>query len=407
TFITVQGEPRQQVHDPADFGFRVQYQDLRGQADAEPVCQATIQEDLTTAFDLRNGPLFKAKLLQLEEHRYTFILTLHHIVCDAWSMVVMLNEVLLLYRKYEKGEENPLPPLRIHYKDYAGWQNKLIQENSLHEHRNYWLNQFKGELPVLNLPIDFPRPPVKTYTCHSYTFALDTGVSAGLRELAQKYEVSLFSIVLASINVFLHKYTGADDIIIGSPSAARGHKDIEDQIGFYLNALAFRTRLDQADSFLDVLHKVKENVMKGIRYENYPFDLILDDLKIKRDFSRASFFDVGFTWLNRLGSKFLGAREDNGEEQLSFEIERVEGDFLSGKADLWFNGWENADEICLTLQFNTDLFKESTNYIMIEKFKTLMAEIVKDIHCPIPLLELELKEEKTLSTQAINIEFNF
>src|SRR5690606_11850040 len=203
-----------------------------------------------------------------------------------------IREMLLLYSAYSKSEQPSLAPLNIQYKDYACWQQEQLNGGTLALHKKYWLHQLQGQLPVLELPMDKSRPAVKTYNGNSIYKGLDSRLSDGLKTLCREQDATLFMGLLATVTTLLHHYSGQQDIIIGSPIAGRQHADLDDQIGFYLNTLALRLRLDEQSTFADLLQHAKQVTLDGYEHQAYPFDQLIEDLQLQRDMSRSPLFDV-------------------------------------------------------------------------------------------------------------------
>ena len=227
TFITVDGELKQRIRSFAESGFRVEEVDLRQERAWEEKAREYAQEESIRPFDLEQGPLLRCVLLELASERSIFLFTMHHIISDGWSMGVLIKEVLSLYEAYSSGRANPLLPLRIQYKDYTYWQNSQLTGEGLKVHRDYWLNQLSGDLPVLDLPTDHARPAIRTHNGSSVSFELDKDLSNSLESFNLRHGVSLFMTLLAGVKALLYRYTGQSDIVVGSPIAGRVHSDLE------------------------------------------------------------------------------------------------------------------------------------------------------------------------------------
>src|SRR5690606_4676853 len=202
--------------------------------------QQLIRQDFQRPFDLGTGPLLHATLYQLAENRWVFTYVMHHICSDGWSMGIFIRELLLLYNAYVKKQAPALPPLPVQYKDYACWQQQQLSGEKLQMHSSYWHTQLEGPLPVLELPLDRSRPPVKTYNGGTIYKHIPSQLSEKLKTRCREQDATLFMGLLAAVSALLHRYSGQEDIIIGSPIAGRQHADLENQIGFYLNTLALR-----------------------------------------------------------------------------------------------------------------------------------------------------------------------
>ncbi|WP_400193668.1 amino acid adenylation domain-containing protein [Hymenobacter sp. B81] len=349
-FPVIDGEPRQRVVPVADFGFALRYDDLRGHADAESEAARLARQDAETVFDLARGPLVKARLLQLADERSVFLLTLHHIVSDGWSTQVLFRDILTLYRAFSRGEASPLAPLPIQYKDVAAWQNQLLRSEAMQTHRAYWAQQFAGELPVLELPLDFARPKTADYAGDYRTLTLDPALSAELSRLAAERGVSLFMVLLAAVKTLLYRYTGQQDLIVGSPIAGREHADLENQVGFYVNTLAIRSQLSGPQSFDDYLQVVRERLLEGYQHQALPFDELIDQLNLSRDNGRSPLFDVLVVMQNN------GSERSDLFEQSELEAHPYSNENPVSKFDLTVDCCEEREGLVLGIEYRTSLF---------------------------------------------------
>ncbi|NIM15011.1 MAG: amino acid adenylation domain-containing protein [Candidatus Aminicenantes bacterium] len=371
-FIEVEGEPRQKVHEYNHERFRIEHIDLTGDRDVENRARAIADKEAITVFDLEKGPLVRLKLLYLEEYRYVLLFTMHHIIFDGWSRGVFVREIILLYNVYLEGKENPLPPLEIQYMDYSAWHNKLLKEGKLEDHQQYWWKRFKGDIPVLELPTDYPRPAVKTYNGRRLCFVLERMLGNSLKELSQSIGGSLFMVLLASVKVLLYRYTGQEDIVIGSPVAGRIHGDLENLVGFFLSMLPLRTQFSGEVGFREFLLRVKDTVLGAFEHQVYPFDCLVDDLQIERDFSRSPLFDVMLVLQNT--EKGI----EGGEKMKGVHVRGFFADFPLSKHDITFTFEEAEEEILLFIEYNTDLFGQSRVEQMAAHYKGIITSILKD-----------------------------
>jgi non-ribosomal peptide synthetase component F/acyl carrier protein len=307
------------------------------------------------------------------------------------------------YNSYVTGGRLELPALRIQYKDFAAWQQKQlgIEDKDGTEgtegaavHRSYWLEQLGGELPVLELPADKVRPPVLTHNGYGVSTVISRELEEGLRALCQRENGTLFMGLLGALEVLLYRYTGQEDIIIGSPVAGREHAELENQIGFYLNTLALRTRFSGDESWTALLARVREMTLSAYEHQMYPFDRLAGELDLKRDMSRSALFDVFLNLENmadRTGVTQGVVRETvrsmGGEEIVEM------GPAIS-KFDLLFNLFEEKEGLSLYLEFNRDIYSLSTIERMIMHYKQLLRSIVAEPGKPISQLEYLLAEER-------------
>ncbi|MBD0259521.1 MAG: AMP-binding protein, partial [Cytophagales bacterium] len=393
TFKVVDGEPRQCIRRADEIGFAVAYTDLSADPEKEARAEHLARQQASAGFDLETGPLLQPSLIKVGDEKYFFVFNLHHIISDGWSSQVLVNELISLYEAYRKGEPNPLPALKIHYKDYAAWQNRQLQEEGHGEHQAYWLQQFAGEVPVLEMPADFTRPPVKSYAGNRIPFLLGNAERQGLRKIAQEHGATMFMVLLAAVKALLYRYTGQEDIVVGSPVAGRAHADLENQIGFYLNTLALRTAFDGKESFGKLLEKVKKSTLDGFAHQVYPIDKLVDELNLTRDVSRSPLFDVMVTLQNTDVEK---AKVLEG-----LTIGGMPLGMTTSKFDLTFDFWETEDGLLLYAEYNTDLFLESRIRRLFTHYKGIVSAIIRDATVPVRHLDyIPAPEKQQLLPQA-------
>ncbi|MVT11422.1 non-ribosomal peptide synthetase [Chitinophaga tropicalis] len=390
---TEAGEIRQFILQPEMAGISLAYNDLRDAADTERQAERQVQKMLAAPFDLAQGPLLRAGLYRVAGNKWFFGYVMHHIISDGWSMNILMNELLQCYNAACKEQEAALPHLNIQYKDYAVWQQEQLAGDILNGHRAWWLEQFKGELPVLELPADRPRPVIKTY--HGGTVHKEIGKepTRQLRRIVQEESSTLFMGILAAVNVLLHRYSGQDDIIIGSPIAGRTHDDLKDQIGFYVNTLALRTRFSKEDSYLGLLSAVKQATLGAYEHQVYPFDELVDELRLQRDTSRSPLFDVMVMLQNN------EAGNSGAEQGMEHVIVRQYGNTeeIVSKFDLTFNFVEAGDTLQIDIEYNRDIYEADTVARMANHLEQLFTAVTANPHQPVSQLNyLDHAEQEQL-----------
>jgi amino acid adenylation domain-containing protein len=393
-----QGEIRQCIISAADTGFRIGYHDLREQKEEEKKLKELIQNELIRPFDLATGPLLSANIYQVENNKWVFTYIMHHIISDGWSVRILIKELLLFYSTYIKGEGNPIAPLRIQYRDYAAWQQEQLSGETLNEHKVYWLKQFSGVIPVLELLGDKIRPAVRTYNGGTISKRFNTLISKGIKSLIHEEGSTLFMGLLAVVKTLLYRYTGQEDIIIGSPIAGREHIDLEDQIGFYTNTLALRTSFKGTDSYNGLLKNVKQVILEAYQHQTYPFDDLVDDLHLERDRSRHPIFDVMVVLQNTEINTNLD-QEALGELKV---CEYEEAKNLTSKFDLLFNFIETGEGLYVDIEYNSDIYTNDTAERLGDHLGQLLEVITEHPDTPINQLEFLSRKEK----QKLLVEFN-
>ncbi len=347
-----QGEARQFIQSPDASGFAIRHCDLRQEADKETVLKLRVRQECVKPFNLAEGPLMRAILFRIEDKKWLFTCVMHHIISDGWSMHIVKRELLQQYHAFISGETDPLPPLRIQYKDYAVWQQEIFSRGALNEHKTWWLKQFEGELPVLQLRGHFTRPMLKTYNGEAICVVIDPETTKGFKQLIQKRNATLFMGLLGVVAVLLNAYSDQEDIIIGTPIIGREHMDLENQIGFFLNTLPLRIRFTGEESYDGLLEKIRRTTLDAFEHQIYPFDRLVDELHLHRDISRNPLFDVLVILQNtKIGHD--AHRQNNESLRVSGYGDRP---ILTSKLDLTFDFNETAGGIQLSLVYNSDIY---------------------------------------------------
>ncbi len=365
-FVTVNGDPRQKIRAIPEI--EIAELDLRDAENKEESAKDYARKEANRPFDLEKGPLLRITILRLADDSHLLLLNIHHIICDGWSVVLFENEILTLYKSFTERHEANLSPLKIQYKDYAAWHNRLLDSENIRVFQEYWHKKLSGELPVLNLPTDYPRPPALTYKGNTETHLLSAEFSASLGQFCREKEVSLFMMLLAGAKVLLYRYTGQDDIIIGSPIAGRIHPDLENQIGFFVNTLALRNTVVGSESFMTLLSQVKQTTLEAYQHQIYPFDKLVE-LDVQRDISRSPIFDVMLVLQN---TDEINADLQNAELR-PFVYETGVSQF-----DLTLIFMEDEGRLRLDMNYNSDLFAKETILRMGRHFEEVLKSILSD-----------------------------
>ncbi|WP_149096475.1 non-ribosomal peptide synthetase, partial [Paenibacillus terrae] len=378
-FEIVQGEAIQRIYESVDFA--VEYRHA-SEEEAPEVVQAFIRP-----FDLAKPPLLRAELVELAAERYLLMFDMHHIVSDGVSMDVLVEELVRLY-----GGES-LEPLRIQYKDYAVWQQSDEQKVQLKREEAYWLDRYRGELPVLEMPTDYPRPAVQSFEGQTLTSFVDEATNEGLKQLAAQRGTTLYMVLLAAYTVLLHKYTGQDDLIVGTSIAGRTHGDTQPLIGMFVNTLALRNYPASEKTFLSYLEEVKETTLGAYEHQNYPFEELVDKVQVSRDLSRNPLFDTMFSLQNL---------EDKEFELEGLKLSPYPSEYGTAKFDLSVDVTEENGGLECSFEFATALYKESTIRRLSTHFGHLLAAIVSRPDAKIAELNLLTAEEKEQILGAFN-----
>jgi amino acid adenylation domain-containing protein/non-ribosomal peptide synthase protein (TIGR01720 family) len=369
--------------------------DLGGLAPAERETEALrlAREEARKPFELARGPLLRAVLLKLDAQAHLLVVAVHHIVFDGWSMSVMIRELSALYTSFSKGQLPALPELPIQYADYAGWQRGWLQGQALENQLAWWRRQLEGASRALELPTDHPRPPTQSFRGATLPVRLSRELSEALEALSQREGVTPFMTLLAAFQTLLHRYSGQDDISVGSPIAGRDRAALEGLIGFFVNTLVHRTRLSGNPTFRELLGRVKEAALGAYAHQDLPFEKLVEELNPERDLSRSPLFQVRFTY-----------RTDPLPELKlpGLAVRALELESLTSKFDLGLTLMETADGFTGTLEYSTDLFEAPTLARMMEHLRTLLEAIVVDPGQRLSELPLLSPEER----QRVLVEWN-
>ena len=292
-FVAVDGVPHQ-VMAPADVGFALTEKDLShlAHAERERTAAAEAAESASAPFDLATGPLIRGRLLRLSQEEHVLLIAQHHLVSDGWSVGVMVREVAMLYAAFSTGKADPLPALEFQYADYAAWQRQWLQGEELERQIDFWRGHLRGAPPLLTLPTDRARPSMPGYQGGMVRLDISPELTARLRALSQRHGVTLFMTLMAGWSVLLARLSGQQDVVIGTPVANRQRREMESVIGFFVNTLALRVRLDDNPSVRDLLAQVKASALAAFSHQELPFDQVVEALHPVRSLSYSPLFQV-------------------------------------------------------------------------------------------------------------------
>ncbi|MGZ3460140.1 MAG: condensation domain-containing protein, partial [Archangium sp.] len=324
-------------------------------------------EEAVRPFDLARGPLMRTTLLRLSERDHVLLLTMHHIVSDGWSTGVLIRELAAQYEAAVSGQPSALPALPVQYADYAAWQRGWLQGPALETQLAYWRQHLSGVPRALELPTDKPRPAVQTHRGASLPVQLPRELSEALSALARREGVTPFMVLLAAWQLLLSRYSGQDDISVGSPIAGRTQGETEGLIGFFINTLVLRTRLDGDPTFRELLARVRESALGAYAHQEVPFERLVEELKPERDLSRTPLFQVMFTLQNTPRQELLLP---------GLSLRGIDPDILTAKFELTLTLTDTPDGFSGTLNYKTDLFEPATIARMAEHLRALLEGIV-------------------------------
>ncbi|NOU89219.1 amino acid adenylation domain-containing protein [Paenibacillus sp. LMG 31460] len=371
SFDTVDGEPVQIVHPQVELRIPVK--------EANEEDAAEMLNDFIHPFNLSKAPLLRVELIRFAAERHLFLFDLHHIISDGTSMGLIVKEFMLLY------QGNYLPELAIQYKDFSIWQHEWFGSEVMKRQETFWVEMFGGDVPVLEIPTDYPRPPIQSFEGDKVIVHTGKELKEALRRLASESGTTLFMVMLAAYNVLLAKYTGQEDIVVGTPIAGRSHPDLQSIIGMFVGTLALRNRVDGKLPFAEFLAQVKMNMLHVYDNQDYPFETLVEQVDVRRDMSRNPLFDTMFVLQN-------------------IELEAMVLDGLSispglldnpiAKFDLTIEAREDEEGIELCFVYRTKLFKQETVKCMADHFLNILHTAVANPYQTISHMDMLSEAEK-------------
>ncbi|WP_292804315.1 non-ribosomal peptide synthetase [Nostoc sp. NMS7] len=392
-FIKVDGKPTQVIQIQANWKVSIVDFKYLSTTEQEIAIQKLAQQQAIQPFNLATEPLVKATLLVLSQTENALLVCMHHIVFDGWSVGVFVQELAALYNAYSQGQPSPLAPLPIQYADFAIWQRNWLQGDVLQSQLSYWQQQLANAPALLSLPTDRPRPSVQTDNGAYQQFALSKELTSGLTQLSQQQGVTLFMTLLAAFDTLLYRYTGQEDILVGSPIANRDRSEIEELIGFFVNTLVMRTDLAGNPSFSELLGRVREVALSAYAHQNLPFEMLVEALQPERDLSYTPLFQVMFALQNASTSQV---------ELTGLTVTPLITEGATAKFDLSLLMQNTATGLVGFWEYNTDLFDASTIERMTGHFVTLLEGIIANPEQQISQLPLLTAVEQ----QQLLVEWN-
>ncbi|MCP4157613.1 MAG: non-ribosomal peptide synthetase, partial [bacterium] len=394
SFQVIDGEPVQLVHKYGEIKFSIENYQITHQTGTEE-SKERIRENIKTfnrPFDLSQAPLLRVGLIREAEPytttpQYTLMVDMHHIISDGTSVGVFEKEFMAIYG----GEE--LKPQRIQYKDYSERQNSNEVGKEQEEQEAYWLEQLAGELPVLELPLDYIRPTLQGFEGDRQEFQVSAEEAAQLNKIARETGATLYMILLALFNIFLAKISGMEEIIVGTPTAGRGHADLETIIGMFVNTLCMRNKPAGKKRFTDYLREIKNGALAAFENQEYPYEELVEKVDVKRDTSRNPLFDVMFVLQNV---------EENHVSIPGLKLSPYPFENSTSKFDMTLQAMELEESLAFSLEYSTKLFKKETINRFIGYFRQITTTVIKKPTREIFKIEVLPAAEK----QRLLIEFN-
>ncbi|WP_164021375.1 non-ribosomal peptide synthetase [Pyxidicoccus trucidator] len=348
---TFEEGPVQVIHPPAPVSLAVVDLSTLPEDSREAEARRLAREEARRPFDLTRGPLLRAMLLRLGESSHLLSLTLHHIVSDGWSMEVLVREAATLYSAFREGQPSPLPELPVQYADYAAWQRDWLQGDVLEGQLSWWRNHLADAPPLLELPTDFPRPTVRSLKGARHARVLPRSLADSLQALSRREGTTLFMALLAGFQVVLSRYSGQDDFVVGTDIANRNHSQTEGLIGFFINQLPLRARLDGDLTFRELLGRVRQTSLGAYAHQDLPFEELVKALNPERSQGHAPLFQVKLVLQNQPASTL---------EVSGLTLRGETADVGTSRLDLTLSVEETARGLECSCEYRTDLFEAAT-----------------------------------------------
>jgi hypothetical protein len=370
--VTIEGTPRTEIRDTA--GFVLEVRDLGSDDDAPGAAGREIRAEAMAPIALDQPPLLRARLLRMSAREHLLLVSLHHIIADGVSLNVLMRDLDHAYTAFATGSGPTLPPLPIQYKDFAAWQRRESANAAMQADRAYWLGKLGGDLPVLSLPTDRPRQAVQQFGGAQIVLRLGLEETARCQAVCQRHGTTLFMLLVAALQLVLHEASGDEEILLGTPVAGRHRPELHDQIGYYLNNVVLRGTVRRGDSFPALLAAARSSVSEALAHQDYPFDLLLEELAVPLTPGRSALFDVqinlmpGETPELRLGGLDVGGFVTNSGTTLF---------------DLNFMFGQTPQGLTMELAYSTALFDASTVAELGNRMLLLLTEIGRNADRPV------------------------
>jgi amino acid adenylation domain-containing protein len=388
TFHTIDGRGVQLIHPPGPVQVPVRDLSALLGPERDAALRTALAEDCTQPFDLSRGPLLRTRLLRLAEDDHVLTLSMHHIITDGWSAGLITHELSELYAAAADGRPAALSPLPVQYADYAAWQRARLEDADMARHIGYWKQQLSGIAP-LELPADRPRPPVRTSAGDSCEFVVPAEVTARLADLARRHDGTLFMTLAAACQVLFHRWSGQDDIAVGTAVAGRNRAELEGIVGFFVNTVVLRCTVDGRRPFSEFLTEVREAVLDAFAHQDAPFERVVDELGLPRDTSRSPLFQAMVVLQNTPAPAAAPAMP-------GLSIEELAPPLVAVGCDVVVEFHERDDVLTGSLTYNTDLFDRVTVERMAGHLQVLLAGIAADAARRIRELPMLTEPEREL-----------
>jgi len=412
SFRIIDGKPAQVVHHYDEVEFEMEYYDMKEievkvevEGESQELRANSYISSFIRPFGLSRAPLLRVRLIKLlytpttlrgrpsqegKEDEYLLMVDMHHIISDGVSHAILIRDFMDFYQGRQPAN------MPIHYKDYAQWQYSDLRQNAVKKQEDYWLKEFAGEIPQLNMPTDYPRPKIQTYEGSTCYFEMGRREREGLNRLALEEKATLFMVLLAAFNVFLSRVCNQEDIIIGTPTAGRQHADLENIIGMFVNTLALRNYPIGAKPFRHFLSVLKEKTLQAFENQDYQFENLVEKVAVRRNVSRNPLFDAMFVLQNMQVSPGTAETPQPAGEGNALDVKSYRFDPDISRFDLTLNAWETPVGIQFKMESYTRIFKKVTIDRFIGYINKIICSIIESPDKRIDEIDLVTEQEKRL-----------
>ena len=339
-------------------------------------------EHANKPFDLEKGPVIRLELFRTRDDAHVALLCMHHIVSDAWSVVLLMNDLIESYFSIGAGGEPQFKELEYRYSDYVQWQNRLLESSESAKTLEYWIRELSDAPMVLDLPTDHARPPVQTFNGSTHGFKLSRELTEKVEALAADNQVTLYITLLSAFQILLHRYSNQDDIIVGSPLAGRHHQEFHDLVGYFINPVALRSRVDDDPVFRDYLQRVSKTFFGAFENQEFPVQKLVEHLEVKRDSSRSPIFQVVFSMEKVPGvdeqgiAVFLIGQGGHEFEVGDLSVKSIDLNLRQAQFEITLVVEEAGGNIYGCWQYNRDLFEPETISLLNELYEQILEDLV-------------------------------
>ena len=384
-FKTIDGQGLQVVNEEVQVKLFIEDLTSVDENNKEEVFKIKAKKESEYIFNLSDEPLLRMTTYIMNEEKYIFLLNVHHIIIDGWSMGLFFKELLKIYSDLTSGQEVKMKPLKLQYSDYSVWQREFFKGKELERQLSYWKGVLGNKVYGTDLPTDKLRPPVQDFQGGNFRFSLNKDLTSKIKNISKETDSTQYMVLMAALKVLLYKYTGNNDIVVGTPIANRNRVEVEDIMGFFVNTLVFKTKMEGNIDFMEALNRVKQVANGAYMHQDLPFELLVDSLHPTRDMSYNPLFQVCFVYQNT----------PKPENTLSLSLDKVEEiRNNTSKFDLWIQASEENDVIDIDIEYNSNIFELTTMKRFMKSYELILKFISNDHKVLLDNIDIISDEDK-------------